>query len=409
MANLLELAPNGLEEERGPGWVEFAIYGPPGEVPELGELQAAAGGSLVDVTTTSVPDDWADRWVDFHRPIEVGRQDRRSPVLVGPAGRPDRRRRRSRPRLRHRRPSDDPPLPRAADRARGGRRGIGPDRRLGHRLGRPGDRGGEARLERRSPAATASTPRSRPRRPMRRPTASSWRSSASTCARAAPPVAPTVVANLTGQSAPGLRRPPRRRRRGAARRSSAPGCWRARSTRWPTAFAPTRARGEPAADRARVGRRCSCARAGLPDGARAQPELPIAMFDSGVGGLTVLHECLVSLPEEDYVYLGDDARFPYGARTHGGASRARRAGQPLPAGARGEAAGDRLQLGRVGGPGGRQGDRGRGGHRGGDGDRSRGGDRRGAQPDGQGRRARDARHGAERRLPPRARSASSVP
>jgi glutamate racemase len=44
-------------------------------------------------------------------------------------------------------------------------------------------------------------------------------------------------------------------------------------------------------------------------------ELPIAVFDSGVGGLTVLHECLVSLPEEDYVYLGDDARFPYGART----------------------------------------------------------------------------------------------
>jgi ribosomal protein L11 methyltransferase len=72
MANLLELAPNGLEEERGPGWVEFAIYGPPGEVPDLGELQAAAGGSLVDVTTTAVPDDWADRWTDFHRPIEVG-------------------------------------------------------------------------------------------------------------------------------------------------------------------------------------------------------------------------------------------------------------------------------------------------------------------------------------------------
>jgi glutamate racemase len=44
-------------------------------------------------------------------------------------------------------------------------------------------------------------------------------------------------------------------------------------------------------------------------------DLPIAVFDSGVGGLTVLHECLVSLPEEDFVYLGDDARFPYGART----------------------------------------------------------------------------------------------
>jgi ribosomal protein L11 methyltransferase len=72
LTNLLELAPNGVEEERGPGFVEFAIYGPPGELPELGELQAAAGGSLVDVVTTAVPYDWADRWADFHRPIEVG-------------------------------------------------------------------------------------------------------------------------------------------------------------------------------------------------------------------------------------------------------------------------------------------------------------------------------------------------
>jgi glutamate racemase len=42
--------------------------------------------------------------------------------------------------------------------------------------------------------------------------------------------------------------------------------------------------------------------------------LPIAVFDSGVGGLTVLHECLVSLPEEDFLYLGDSARFPYGTK-----------------------------------------------------------------------------------------------
>jgi glutamate racemase len=42
------------------------------------------------------------------------------------------------------------------------------------------------------------------------------------------------------------------------------------------------------------------------------PALPVAMFDSGVGGLTVLHECLVSLPQEDFVYLGDTAMFPYG-------------------------------------------------------------------------------------------------
>jgi glutamate racemase len=46
----------------------------------------------------------------------------------------------------------------------------------------------------------------------------------------------------------------------------------------------------------------------------SQRELPVAVFDSGVGGLTVLHECLVSLPHEDFVYLGDTARFPYGTR-----------------------------------------------------------------------------------------------
>jgi len=41
---------------------------------------------------------------------------------------------------------------------------------------------------------------------------------------------------------------------------------------------------------------------------------PIGVFDSGVGGLTVLHEILVTLPHEDAVYLGDNARLPYGPR-----------------------------------------------------------------------------------------------
>ncbi len=50
-------------------------------------------------------------------------------------------------------------------------------------------------------------------------------------------------------------------------------------------------------------------------GSERQPEHPIALFDSGVGGLTVLHECLVSLPEEDFLYLGDDAYFPYGTKS----------------------------------------------------------------------------------------------
>jgi glutamate racemase len=42
---------------------------------------------------------------------------------------------------------------------------------------------------------------------------------------------------------------------------------------------------------------------------------PIGVFDSGVGGLTVLHELLVQLPHEDFLYLGDTARFPYGERS----------------------------------------------------------------------------------------------
>jgi glutamate racemase len=42
---------------------------------------------------------------------------------------------------------------------------------------------------------------------------------------------------------------------------------------------------------------------------------PVGVFDSGVGGLTVLHELLVQLPAEDFVYLADSARLPYGNRS----------------------------------------------------------------------------------------------
>jgi len=41
----------------------------------------------------------------------------------------------------------------------------------------------------------------------------------------------------------------------------------------------------------------------------------VGVFDSGMGGLTVLHECLVTMPHEDFVYLGDGARLPYGPRS----------------------------------------------------------------------------------------------
>ena len=42
---------------------------------------------------------------------------------------------------------------------------------------------------------------------------------------------------------------------------------------------------------------------------------PIGMFDSGVGGLTVLKEVMKELPNEDVIYLGDTKRFPYGTKS----------------------------------------------------------------------------------------------
>ncbi|HEX8690398.1 MAG TPA: 50S ribosomal protein L11 methyltransferase, partial [Solirubrobacterales bacterium] len=72
LAELVVLAPNGVEEERGRDYVEYAIYGGEGELPELGEVVAAAGEGLVEVVATEVPDDWADRWQDFHKPLLIG-------------------------------------------------------------------------------------------------------------------------------------------------------------------------------------------------------------------------------------------------------------------------------------------------------------------------------------------------
>ncbi|MDX6669088.1 MAG: ribosomal protein methyltransferase [Solirubrobacteraceae bacterium] len=72
LAELLELAPNGVEETAHDDVVEFAVYGWPGEVPALPALQAVAGEALVDVETTEIPDDWTDGWKRFHQPVTVG-------------------------------------------------------------------------------------------------------------------------------------------------------------------------------------------------------------------------------------------------------------------------------------------------------------------------------------------------
>jgi ribosomal protein L11 methyltransferase len=71
LAELLALAPSGVEEVDLGEVVEYAVYGPPGELPALPDLEAAAGGALVEIRTTEVADDWADRWRAFHRPIVV--------------------------------------------------------------------------------------------------------------------------------------------------------------------------------------------------------------------------------------------------------------------------------------------------------------------------------------------------
>ncbi len=70
LAELLSLAPSGVEEAAiGDEVVEYAVYGPPGELPDLPAVRAVAGGALVEVSCTEIADDWAERWRSFHRPL----------------------------------------------------------------------------------------------------------------------------------------------------------------------------------------------------------------------------------------------------------------------------------------------------------------------------------------------------
>jgi ribosomal protein L11 methyltransferase len=87
LAELLELAPAGVEErDVSADVVEYAVYGAPGELPALPDVRAAAGGALVDVATTEVADDWAERWREFHAAVTVGgRVHVRAPWHPAPA------------------------------------------------------------------------------------------------------------------------------------------------------------------------------------------------------------------------------------------------------------------------------------------------------------------------------------
>lgn len=72
LAELVELVPGGVEEDRGETYVEYAIYGPPGELPAMPDIEAAAGDGLVEISSTEIPDDWTDAWKDFHQPVRIG-------------------------------------------------------------------------------------------------------------------------------------------------------------------------------------------------------------------------------------------------------------------------------------------------------------------------------------------------
>src|SRR4051794_23880807 len=88
LAALLELAPAGVEQVDGDGFVEFALYGAPGELPSLPEGEAEVGGARVAVRGEPVPADWEERWKRFHAPVLVGGRLWVRPPWEEPAIRP---------------------------------------------------------------------------------------------------------------------------------------------------------------------------------------------------------------------------------------------------------------------------------------------------------------------------------
>jgi ribosomal protein L11 methyltransferase len=88
LAALLEIAPAGLEQVDGEDFVEFALYGSPGELPTFPEGEAEFGGVHVQVRGEEVPDDWEERWKRFHVPVLVGGKLWVRPPWEEPAVRP---------------------------------------------------------------------------------------------------------------------------------------------------------------------------------------------------------------------------------------------------------------------------------------------------------------------------------
>jgi ribosomal protein L11 methyltransferase len=88
LAALIDIAPSGVEQVDGDGFTEFAVYGAPGELPSFPEGEADVGGVVVHVSGVEVPDDWAERWKRFHRPVLIAGKIYVRPPWEEPAVRP---------------------------------------------------------------------------------------------------------------------------------------------------------------------------------------------------------------------------------------------------------------------------------------------------------------------------------
>ena len=311
LAELAVLAPNGFEEEHGDGYVEYAIYGAEGELPELGELRGggrargwsrstrprspttgptagrtstsrcwSAGGSGCAPPWEPARADAVDVVVDPGRAFGTGAHPTTRLCLellieLAAAG------------------SATGPLPTSAP---------GP---ACWRSPPPSSAGTPVRACDHEPASLGAR-----RGPTPRQNGVELQLDRVNLRKELPPLPPTAVANLT---APLLAHVAAGIRGGEPPQSLV--CSGLLATE-----ADAVAAGFAAAGLERPERRVDGDWAALRLGAgfvsdASDSKLPIAIFDSGVGGLTVLHECLVSLPAEDFLYLGDSAQFPYGAKS----------------------------------------------------------------------------------------------